>query len=157
MRSVAHWVSLAEAGFQSSGAIDLLVQQPGGRVAHAQITLQGQRRDPRLGLADEMDGQEPGGQRQLGMLHHRAGRRRSLMPAADALEQLAGALADEVVPRVVTARAVEALGLTRALHLLCALRFGAEVAQEFGDRHSGLELDLVAGHRGSQLSRELRL
>jgi hypothetical protein len=31
------------------------------------------------------------------------------------------------------------------------------VMQEFGDRHAGLELDLVAGHRGSPSSGELRL
>ncbi len=66
-------------------------------------------------------------------------------------------LADEEVPRVVTARAAEALGPTHALDRLSALRFGAEVAQEFGDRHAGLELDLAAGHRGSPSSGELRL
>jgi hypothetical protein len=107
-------------------------------------------------LTNEMDGQEPGGQRQLGMLHHRAGRHRSLMPAADALEHLAGALADEVMPRVVTARAAVALGPTRPLQRFGALLFGAEVTQEFGNRHAGLGLDLVAGHRGSPSSGELR-
>ncbi len=95
------------------GAVDLLVQQPRGGVAHAQIALENQRRQPRLGLADEMDGQEPGRQRKLGMLHQLGGNHRSLLPAADALKQFASTLADEVVPLVVAARASEPLGPTR--------------------------------------------
>ncbi len=79
------------------------------------------------------------------------------MPAADALEQLAGTMADEVVPRVVAARATEPLGPTRPLQSFGALLFSAEMPQEFGDRHAELELDLVAGHRGSTSSGELRL
>ncbi len=104
-----------------------------------------------------MDDQEPSGKRQRGMLHHRAGRHRSVMTAADALEQLEGALADEVVPPVVASRAAEALGLARTLQDFGALLFGAKVTREFRDRHAGLELDLVAGHRGSPSSGELRL
>ncbi len=139
------------------GAIDFLVQQPSGGVAYAQIMLEGQRRDPRLGLADEKDGQKPSGQRQLGMLHHRAGRHRSLMPAAQALEQLASALLDEVVPRVVAARASEALDPASPLQSFGALLLGAEVTQEFGDRHAGLQLNVVAEHRCSSSLGELRL
>jgi hypothetical protein len=104
-----------------------------------------------------MDGQELDSQRKLGMLDHRAGRHRSLMPAADALEQLASALADEVVSRVVAARAAEALGPTCPLQSFDALRLCAELTQGFGDRHAGLELNLLAGHRGSPSSGELRL
>jgi hypothetical protein len=111
----------------------------------------------RLGLADEMDGLEPGGQRQLGMFHHRAGRHRRLVPAADALKQLAGTLADEVVPHVVAARATEFHGPTRPLQSVGALLFSTEVPQELGDRHAGPELDLVTGHRGSPSSGGLRL
>ncbi len=133
------------------------MQQPRSGVAHAQIALERQRRDPRLRLADEVDGQEPGGQRQLEMLHHHAGSHRRLMQAAHALEQLAGPLTHKLVPRVVAARAAKALGPTRALLSFGALLFSAEMPQEFGDRHAGLELDFVAGHRGSPSSGELRL
>jgi hypothetical protein len=77
------------------------------------------------------------------------------MTAADALEQLVGILGDEVVPRVVAARAAEAVGPTRPLQRFGALLSGAEVTQTFGNRHIGQ--DLVAGHRGSPSSGNLRL
>ena len=156
-------VQLDRAGQLVSGllighrAVDLLVEQPRRGVAHSEIALERQRRHPGLGLADEMYGQEPGGQRQLGVFHHRAGRHRCLVPAADALEELSGALADEVVPGAVAAPAAEPVRPARTLQCFHTLRFGAKVTQELGDRHAGLELDLVAGHRGSPWSGELRL
>lgn len=138
----------AMAGFlPSHGVVDLVVQQPGGRVAHAQIALVGQGRQSGLGLADEVDGQEPGRQRQLGVLHHRTGDQGGLMPASDALEQLAGAVTDDVVRRTAAAGAAKAIGPSRASQRLGAMRLGAEHAQEFRDRHARLELDAVAGHR----------
>jgi hypothetical protein len=114
------------------GAVAFLVQQPRSEMAQAPVVLERKRLHPRLRLADEMDGQEPDGQLQLGMPHRRAGRHRCLMPAADALEKLAGALTDEVVPRVVSVRAAEALGRTRPLPDFGALRFDTKVTQEFG-------------------------
>ena len=59
-------------------AVDLVVQQPGSRVAHAKLALHRQRRQTRLGLADQVDGQEPGGQRQLGVFKEAAGGQRGL-------------------------------------------------------------------------------
>jgi hypothetical protein len=148
LSTVVGFVQLHRAVHQVGGlqvshvAVDLLVQQPRAGVANAHIALEPERRQPSLGLADEMDGQERGDQRQLAMLDHRAGRHRSLVPAADALKQLAGTLAEEVVPRVVAARAVKPLGPTRSLQSFDAMLFSAEVPQEFGDRHAGMELDL---------------
>ncbi len=55
------------------GAIDLVVQQPDGRIAHAQISLECHGRDAGFVLTDEVDGQEPGRQRQLEVFHQRAG------------------------------------------------------------------------------------
>lgn len=122
------------------GAINLLVQQPRRGVARAQIALERQRRDPRLAWADEMYGLKSGCQRQLGMLHHRGGCHRSLVPAADALKQLAGALADEVVSHVVAAQAAKPFGPTLPVQSFGAVRFSADVPQKFGERHAGLEL-----------------
>jgi hypothetical protein len=54
------------------------------------LALQGQRRQPGLRLADQVDRQKAGGQRQLGALEQRAGDRRCLMSTGQALEDLAG-------------------------------------------------------------------
>ena len=130
----------------SHRAIDLLVQQPSGGVAHAELALERQRRQARLGLADQIDGQEPGGQRQLGVLHQAARGQRGLVPAGDALEQVAGAVADHVVRLAVAARTAEAPRPTCSLQRLGAVRLRAEAAKELGQGHAGLELDSVERH-----------
>ncbi len=139
------------------GAVDLVLQQPGGGIAHAQVSLEGQRRNSGLGLADEVDGQKPGGQRHLGVFHQGPRGQRGLKAAAAALVELAGALRHKIVLRAGALRAAKPLRPTRALERLGALRFGAKVAQKLRDRHAVLELDSVAGHRGSPSTRELRL
>ena len=78
-----------------------------GRLAHAQVTLERQGVDAGLGLADEVDGQEPGGQRQLGVLHQGAGGQRSLKAAAAALVELAGTLRHKIVLRAGALRAAK--------------------------------------------------
>ena len=125
------------------GAIDLLMQEPGGVVALTQLALQGQRRQPGLGLADEVDREEPGAQRQLGVLHQAARRQRSLMPAAIALEQLAAAVPDDIVLSRVAPRAPKSARPSRSLDRLGAPRFGPKAAKEFGDGHAVLKLDAV--------------
>ncbi len=139
------------------GAVDLVVQQPGGGIAHAQVSLESQGRDAGLGLTDEVDGQKPGRQRQLGVLHQGASGQRGLKAAAAALVELAGALRHKIVLRAGAVRAAKPLRPTRALERLGALRFGAEMAQKLRDRHTVLKLDLVAGHQDSPSSGELRL
>lgn len=138
------------------GAVDLVVQQPGGGVAHTQVTLEGQRLNPGFDLADEVDGQDPDRQRQLSVLHQRASGHRGLTTAAATLVELAAALHDKTVLRAQALRVAKPLRPTRALERLGALRFGAEVAQKLRDRHAVLELDLVAGHQDSPSSGELR-
>jgi hypothetical protein len=137
--------------------VDLVVQQPGRGVAHPQIALEGQRRDAGLGLADQVHGQEPSRQRQLGVLHERSGGQRSLVPTGAALEQLSGTVIDHVVLRALTARAAKPARPAGAANRFGALLFGAEAGQKLRDRHARLELDLVAGHRGSPSSGEFRL
>jgi hypothetical protein len=112
---------------------------------------------PGLGLADEMDGQEPGRQRQLGVLHQRARSQRGLVAARTALEQLAGTVTDNVVLHAGATRAAKPIRPTRAPNRIGTLRFGAKVGQKLRNRHAGLELDLVAGHRDSPSSGEIRL
>lgn len=129
------------------GAVDLVVQQPGGGVAHAELALHRQRRQTRLGLADQVDGQEPRGQRQLGVLEQAAGGQRGLMPAADALEQTPRAVTNHVVRVAAAAWAAEAAGPAGGFQRRGAVRLGAKAAKELGQRHAGLELDSVEGHR----------
>ena len=143
---------------RSHGAVDLLMQQPGSGIAHAKLALERQRRQAGLGLTDEVDGQEPGRQWQLGVRHETARSQRGLMPATIALKELASAVADHVVITAGAARAPKPLRPTHGLDRLGALRLGAKAAKEFRDRHALLELDLVEGHgahptlRGLQVS-----
>ena len=71
------------------GATYLLVQQPGRGVAHPDLALERQSRQPGLGLADEVDREEPVCQRQFGVHHQTVSAQRGLMPTAIALEKLA--------------------------------------------------------------------
>ena len=72
------------------GPHQFVVDQPGGGVAHAQLPSECQRRQARLGLTDEVDGEKPGRQRKLRALKHRAGDERGLMAIGIALEDLVG-------------------------------------------------------------------
>lgn len=128
------------------GAVDLLVQQPGSGIAHPELALKRQGRQPGLGLADRVDRQELGRQRQLGVLHQAARRQRRLVPAAVALEHLAHTMTDAVVLSRITSRTPEALRPAGLSNGFGALRLGAEARQELRDRHAGLELDMVRRH-----------
>ena len=108
------------------GVVDLVVQQPGGGVAHAQVPFEGKRRDARVCLADEVEGQKRGRQRQLGMFHQGASGQRGLVPALAALVQLAAAVIHKIVMSAIALRATKLLRPPRALERLGALRFGAK-------------------------------
>jgi len=86
----------------------LVVDEPGCRVAHPEVTLEGQRRQPGLGLADEVDRQEPGGQRQLGALHQGVGDQRGLVATGAALEQRMVTPVHPRTGRALAARAAKA-------------------------------------------------
>src|SRR3954464_4449099 len=68
----------------------LLLHQPGRGLLDAEPSPQLDRADPVLALGQVVDGREPGGERQLGVLEHRPGGERELLLAAVALEHLAG-------------------------------------------------------------------
>jgi len=92
-----------------------VVDEPGRRVAHPEVTHEGERRQPGLGLADEVDRQEPGGQRQLGALHQGAGDQRGLVATGAALEQR---MVTPVHPRIGRALAARAAKAVRPVRLL---------------------------------------
>lgn len=87
----------------SHGVVDLVVQQPGGRVTHAQIAYENRSRQSELALTDEVHGLEPSRQRQLGALHDRYRGQGGRMQAASALEQHAATVTDHVVLRAARA------------------------------------------------------
>lgn len=92
------------------GVVDLVVRRTGGGVAHTELALERQRGQSGLGLADEVDRQEPSAQRQLGVLHQAPGGQRGLVTAALALKEPACTMADDVVLGAITARAAKSLG-----------------------------------------------
>ena len=74
----------------------------------------------------------------LGVLHQAAQGQRGLVPAAGALEQLPGAVADNIVRIVVAARTAQATRPTRGLQHLGAMRLGAKAAKELRQGQAGL-------------------
>jgi len=85
------------------------MDEPGGAVIDAQVTLERQGRQHRLGPADQVDRQEPGLQRQLRAVQDGAGGQRGLMSARFALVQRASLLEDELVIRRQAPRAAIAV------------------------------------------------
>ena len=124
----------------------LVVQQPGGAVAHPELALERQRRQAGLGLTDQEHGQEPHAQRQLAALEHSAGHQRGLPPAPTALQHRAATVRNPVGLTRRAVRAREATGPALALQLIYALSLRAVARQELRQRQTALELDGVARH-----------
>lgn len=95
---MAHAAQLMGAVLSGHLAVELLVRQLGSRVAvaHAHFAHERQRRQPGLGLADQVGGEETGSQQQFGVLHQTARGQRGLVPAIGSGEELAGAMADDI-------------------------------------------------------------
>lgn len=89
------------------GLHQLVVDQPGCRVADAQMPLQGQGRRSGLGLADQINGQEPDRQGQVGLLEQGAGDQRSLPVACAALEGHARIAGQQAMGAVATSGAAK--------------------------------------------------
>ena len=110
-----------------------------------------------LSEADQVDGEEPCRQRQLGVLHQTARSQRGLVSAAVALKQPACILAEDAVVGAVATRTTEFIRLSRLLDRLRALSLSAEALKEFRNGHAVLEPDLVEGHGVHFSVRELQL
>ena len=125
----------------------LLMDQPGGAVRGADLAHERQGRQPGLGLADQVDRQNPDAQGQIGAVEQGARGQRGLVPAGAALEEFARAMADDLVLSGVAARAPKPLRPAVRHQRLGALGFGAVAVEELGQEHAVLELDSVRGHR----------
>ena len=95
---------------RSHGVVDLLgaAATPSGST-DAEVELQRERRNPHLGLSDQVYRQEPGREPQLRVLHQATRGHRCLMPAAVVQEELARAVPDDVVLSCVAPGAAELL------------------------------------------------
>jgi hypothetical protein len=125
---------------------DLVVQQPGRPVVHAQLPLQRQGRQAGLGLADEVHGQQPGAQRKLRAVHHRAGGHRGLMAAGATLQHTSTRADEAAEAAAAAARTAKAIGPAKRLQFEQGLLLGAIALQEFGHRHALLKLHPVRRH-----------
>lgn len=141
-------LSLQDVGLLplSHGPEDLVVQQPGGVVVHPQTAAQLKGRDAGLGLADQVEGQKPLGQRQLGRLHDRAGCDGGLIPTGAALIPLEPAAMHKPMALAVAAGTVEPIRPACLLQGGLALLLSAVKPQEPRQRETLLELDAVARH-----------
>ena len=123
------------------GLHDLVLDAPGRFVVHAQVALQLQGRHVRLGCGQQMDGQQPGAQRQLGGFEDRAAEQGGLVPAAPVLVVHLPAAAKARTPAIPAGRAAEALRPARLVQGAVGLRFGAVLLL-----HEALHQPPQAGH-----------
>ena len=122
------------------------MQQPGRVVLDAQVAAELERGHPCLGLADQIKGQKPGGQRQFGGLQDRAGRERGLMAAGAALVTLEPPAVHEPMIMALATRAAEPIGPARLLQSRLTLLLGAVKPLELRQRETFLELNAAARH-----------
>jgi hypothetical protein len=125
---------------------DLVMHQPSRRVAHADVALEFERRQPGLGLADQVDPEEPTRQRQLRVVQQRAGGQRGLSMTSMTLVEAAAVAHNATVRPAAAAWADEAIGPARTPQGFGTGRFGAKALEEFRQGHALLELDRVVGH-----------
>lgn len=107
------------------GLKDLVVQQPGCVVVEAQMAAELKRGDARFGLTNQVKGQKPSCQRQLGRLQDRAGCDRSLMTAGSALIALEPATVNQAMLLAMAEGTAEAIRPTRFLQGEHTLLLGA--------------------------------
>jgi len=95
-------------------------------------------------LADQIKGQEPGCQRQLGGLHDRAGREGGLMAAGTALIALEPPAIDQPMLAALATRTPEPIGPAGHLQSSLTLRIGTVEPLELRQGETFLELDGTA-------------
>lgn len=122
------------------------MQQPGRVVLHAQVAAELQRGDPGFGLADQIKGQEPGGEWQFCGLHDRAGRECGLMAAVAALIALEPPAVDEPMLVAIAAGTAEPIRPTSLLQGSLTLLLGAVEPLKAWQREAFLKLDAAARH-----------
>ena len=123
----------------------LVLDLPGGVVAHRQLPRQLQRRNPVLRLRHQVHRQEPGAKRQLRVGQDRARGQRVLVPAPAALIQRPALMAP--VPGVLASGANEPVRPTPTKQRLCALLLAPVLVHELRQAVALLKLNPIACHR----------
>ena len=111
------------------------------------MALECQRADGVLVLGEQVHGQKPQPQGQVGVLHHGAHDTGGLVATDKALPQLAAAaVAGEKKAFAAAVGAPPAVRPARANQGSLALRLGAVERLELGQRQTALKLDGIYGH-----------
>ena len=131
------------------GLHHLVLDAPRRLVVHAQMALQLQSRHVRLSRSQQVDGQQPSAQRQLGRLEDRAAQQGRLMTTRTALVVDLPAAEKARPSTVATGRAAEAMWPTRLVQGAVGFGFGAVLLHELDHRQTLLELDEVDRHDGA--------
>lgn len=110
----------------------LVLNEPGGGIADAQLALQGEGGQTGFGLADQIDRQEPNRQRQMSALAQGARDPRGLRAARLALKGPMRSDMEDVIMGVPATRTAKPVGPACPLQRRFALRFGAELLKNAG-------------------------
>ena len=124
----------------------LVLDEPGGLVANAQVAHQLQRGDVVLGLCEQVHGQEPARQRQLGGPKDRAAGDAALVATGRALKVQPALAPKRAALAAAARRARKARGPARLDQRGFALLDTAIAVQKLGHRKSSLKLHSVHRH-----------
>ena len=131
---------------------ELVLHEPGGLVANAQVAHEFERGDVVLGLGQQVYGQEPARQRQLGRLEDGATDDAALVPAAGALKVKPALAPKRATVAALALRTDKALGPARFDQRCLATVITAVPSHEVGHRKSGLKLHSVHRHGSPPVS-----
>jgi hypothetical protein len=139
------------------GAHELLVQRPGSPVTHAHLALERQRRQPRLGLADQVHRQEPDTQREFGAVHNGPRRQRRLASTLGALKKQSIVMLEAAMFPLAATRTHEPFRPAPTLERRGTLLLASVPVLKFHQRHATLKLDSVHRHDHSTHQDAIRL
>ena len=139
-------VELAALLAQAHDLHELVLDQPGGLVTNAQVTLELQRGDVVLGLREQVHGQEPARQGQFGGLKDRAAGNAALVPATRALVIQPAFTPKRTALSATARRADKAIRPARLDQCRFALVIASIPIHERHHRKSGLKLHRIHRH-----------
>ena len=128
------------------GLHELVFDPPGRAITDSQLAFERQDGKVVPRLADQVDGEEPGGQRELGDVKEGSGNQRDLLVAHPALERLPGADMQYTVESALTTGTPVSVRPARFLKGRFALFFRAVQTLKFRKGKSLLKLDAIHGH-----------
>ena len=128
------------------GFHELVLDAPGRAVTDSQLAFERQGGKIVLRLAHQVDGQKPGGERELGAVKEGSGNQGGLLVAHPALERLPGADMQYTVKRALTTGTPVSVRPSDLFKGRFALFFRAVQTLKFRKGKSLLKLDAIHGH-----------